>query len=255
MKKLIAFDVDDTLVKSKNPLTDEMRDLLAELLKHYEVAIISGSRYEVFQTNIIRPLAAVAGEDLQHMHIMPTCGTRYYTYSGDVENWNLLYAEDFSDAEKALITEVSERHARAMGLWPDNPFGEVIEDRLSQIAMSLLGQQAPAEAKYVWFDTYKHEAYKLAEAIGEELPDFEVRYGGTTTIDITKKGVDKAYGMQKLLDALNITKENALFIGDRLEDGGNDYPVKAMGVDTIDVDGWQTTPYVVRGILGVTESK
>lgn len=253
MKKLIAFDVDDTLVKSKNPLTDEMRDLLAKLLQHYEVAIISGSRYEVFQTNIIRPLAEVAGDDLSHMHIMPTCGTRYYTYNGDVENWNLEYAEDFTEEEKATIAEVSERHAREMGLWPENPFGEVIEDRLSQVAMSLLGQLAPAEAKYEWYDAHKQDAYKLAEVIGDEIPEFEVRYGGTTTIDVTKKGVDKAYGMQKLLDALNFSKEEALFIGDRLEEGGNDYPVLAMGVDAIDVDGWQTTPYVVRGILGVTE--
>ena len=253
MKKLIAFDVDDTLVKSKNPLTDEMRDLLAELLKYYEVAIISGSRYEVFQTNIIRPLAEAAGDDLRHMHILPTCGTRYYTYEGDVENWNLHYAEDFTAEEKAQIAEVCERHAKEFGLWPEHPFGEVIEDRLSQVAMSMLGQQAPAEAKYEWYDAHKQEAYKLTEVIAEELPDYEVRYGGTTTVDITKKGVDKAYGMQKLLDALNFSKEEALFIGDRLEEGGNDYPVLAMGVDAIDVDGWQTTPYVVRGILGVTE--
>ena len=253
MKKLIAFDVDDTLVKSKNPLTEEMCDLLARLLKHYEVAIISGSRYEIFQTNIVKPLSAIAGNDLHHMHILPTCGTRYYTYQGDVENWQLEYAEDFTDAQKAKITEVCERQAKAFGLWPESPYGEVIEDRLSQVAMSMLGQQAPAEEKYEWFNAHKKEAYKLTEAIAEELPDFEVRYGGTTTVDITTKGVDKAYGMKKLLEALDYTKEQALFIGDRLEEGGNDYPVKAVGVAAIDVDGWQSTPDVVRGILGVTE--
>ena len=251
-KKLIAFDVDDTLVKSKNPVTDEMRDLLAQLLKKYEVAIISGSRYEVFQTNIIAPLVETAGDDLHHMHILPTCGTRYYTYNGSATEWTLEYAEDFSDEEKQQIVEVCERHARESNLWPAEPFGEVIEDRLSQISMSLLGQLAPAEEKYAWYDAHKEEAYQLTEAIAEELPDFEVRYGGTTTVDITKKGVDKAHGMRKLLAALELQKEDALFIGDRLEEGGNDYPVRAMGVDTIDVDGWQTTPYVVRGILGVS---
>lgn len=252
MKKLIAFDVDDTLVKSKNPVTDEMRDLLAGLLEKYEVAIISGSRYEVFQTNIIEPLAPVAGENLQHMHILPTCGTRYYTYSGDASNWNLEYAEDFTEEQKQRISEVCEKHARAYGLWPEEPYGEVIEDRLSQIAMSMLGQQAPAEEKYKWYDAHKEEAYRLTEEIANELPEFEVRYGGTTTIDITAKGIDKAHGMHKLLEALDMEKADALFIGDRLEEGGNDYPVKAMGVDTIDVDGWQTTPFVVRGILGVS---
>lgn len=251
-KRLIAFDVDDTLVKSKNPLTNEMRDLLARLLDKYEVAIISGSRYEIFQTNIIEPLAGVAGDSLKRMHILPTCGTRYYTYSGDVKNWNLEYAEDFTEEQKAEISEACERRAREFGLWPEEPFGEVIEDRFSQIAMSLLGQEAPAEAKYEWFNTHKEEAYRLTEKIAEDLPDYEVRYGGTTTVDVTSKGIDKAFGMQKLLDALDLQKEDALFIGDRLEEGGNDYPVKAMGVDTIDVDGWETTPYVVRGILGVS---
>lgn len=252
MKKVIVFDVDDTLVKSKNPLTEEMRDLLAQLLKKYQVAIISGSRYEVFQTNIIQPLAHVAGGDLRNMHILPTCGTRYYTYEGDAGNWTLEYAEDFTESEKSRIAEVCERKAKEFGLWPDNPFGVVIEDRLSQMAMSMLGQQAPAEAKYAWFDAHKEEAYRLTESIAEELPEFEVRYGGTTTVDITAKGIDKAYGMRKLLEALGLRNEDALFIGDRLEEGGNDYPVLAMGIDTIDVDGWQTTPYVVRGILGVS---
>lgn len=252
-KKLIAFDVDDTLVKSKNPISDEMRDLLAELLKKYEVAIISGSRYEVFQVNILEPLHTIAADDLRHMHILPTCGTRHYTFDETTREWNLEYAEDLTKDEKAKISEVSERHAREFGLWPENPYGEVIEDRLSQVAMSLLGQQAPAEAKYEWFNAHKEETYSLAEAIGAELPEFEVRYGGTTTIDVTKKGVDKAYGMRKLMDKLGLSIENILFIGDRLEEGGNDYPVKAMGVDTIAVAGWETTPYVVRGILAVTE--
>ena len=252
MKKLIAFDVDDTLVKSKNPLTDEMRDLLARLLEKYEVAIISGSRYEIFQKNIIEPLAPVAGDNLEHMHILPTCGTRYYTFNGDATNWNLEYAEDFTEDEKVRISEACERRAKEFGLWPEHPFGEVMEDRLSQIAMSMLGQQAPAEAKYDWYNTHKEEAYSLTEKIAEDLPDFEVRYGGTTTVDVTAKGIDKAHGMKKLLEALNFAKDDALFIGDRLEDGGNDFPVKAMGIDTIDVDGWETTPYVVRGILSVS---
>lgn len=252
MKKLVAFDVDDTLVKSKNPLTDEMRDLMARLLDKYQVAIISGSRYEIFVTNIIEPLSRVDGVKIQNMHILPTCGTRYYTNNGSIDDWNLEYAEDFTAEQKAQISEVAERHARAFGLWPEEPYGEVVEDRLSQIAMSMMGQQAPAEVKYEWYAKNKEKAYELTEKIAQDLPEFEVRYGGTTTVDITSKGVDKAYGMQKLLDALGLDKSEALFIGDRLEEGGNDFPVKAMGVDTIDVDGWETTPYVVRGILGVS---
>lgn len=252
MKKVIAFDVDDTLVKSKNPLTPEMRDLLANLLEYYEVAIISGSRFEVFEVNIIEPLMSKRPELLVHLHIMPTCGTRYYTYDQEVNTWDIVYAEDFTEEQKTHIISVSERIARKSGLWPKNPHGEVIEDRLSQIALSMLGQKAPAEEKYEWYAKHAEDAIRLKDEIAEALPEFEVRNGGTTTIDITPIGVDKAYGMTKLLEQLGVTKEEALFVGDRLEKGGNDYPVKAMGVDTIDVDGWQSTPFVVRGILGVT---
>lgn len=253
MKKVIAFDVDDTLVKSKNPLTPEMRDLVADLLKSYEVAIISGSRFEIFEINIIDPLKKERPELLEHMHILPTCGTRYYTYDHEVGAWNIVYAEDFTEDQKEHIIKVSEKLTKESGLWPKHPHGEVIEDRLSQIAISMLGQQAPAEEKYKWYEEHNEDAIVLRNAIAEALPEYEVRNGGTTTIDITPIGVDKAYGMQKLIERLGITKEEVLFVGDRLEKGGNDYPVKAMGVDTIDVDGWQTTPYVVRGILGVTD--
>lgn len=253
MKKVIAFDVDDTLVKSKNPLTDEMRDLLIALLGKYEVCIISGSRFEVFEINIVDPIKQVSTDVLSHLHIMPTCGTRYYSYDVEVGTWDIIYAEDFSDKEKKHIISVAEKSAKASGLRPEKPYGEVIEDRLSQIAVSMLGQQAPAEKKYEWYEAHSEDAIRLRNDIAEKLPEYEVRNGGTTTIDITPRGVDKSYGMQKLLDQLGLMKEEVLFIGDRLEEGGNDYPVKAMGVDTIDVDGWQSTPYVVRGILGVSE--
>ena len=69
---------------------------------------------------------------------------------------------------------------------------------------------------------------------------------------MTTIGIDKAYGMKKLIEALGISKEEILFIGDKLEEGGNDYPVKAFGIDTIAVDGWQDTALALEGILGVS---
>ena len=76
--------------------------------------------------------------------------------------------------------------------------------------------------------------------------------GGTTSVDVTTIGIDKAYGMKKLIEALGISKEEILFIGDKLEEGGNDYPVKAFGIDTIAVDGWQDTALVLEGILAIS---
>ena len=55
--------------------------------------------------------------------------------------------------------------------------------------------------------------------------------------DITLPGIDKAYGIGKLLELNGWSKDEALFFGDKLQEGGNDFPVKQMGVDSIEVRG------------------
>jgi phosphomannomutase len=250
-RQVIAFDLDDTLAVTKSPISDRMGELLVKLLEKYDVTVISGGKYEQFRMQVVDRLEAPV-HLLNKLHLMPTCGTRYYRYDELKSEWALQYAEDLSDSEKKKIIDVTEKHARAMNLWPENPYGEVIEDRQSQISISMLGQKAPAAEKYDWAEKNSDKRLELRTAIAEELPEFEVRAGGTTTIDITHIGIDKAYGMEKLMAALEIGKDDILFIGDKLDEGGNDYPVKAMGIDTVAVEGWEETAKVLEGILATT---
>ena len=81
---------------------------------------------------------------------------------------------------------------------------------------------------------------KIRDMVAAKLPQFEVKAAGTTSIDVTQQGMDKAYGMKKLIEQLGIAKEDILFIGDRLFEGGNDYPVKLMGINTVAVEGFGT---------------
>lgn len=251
-KKVIAFDLDDTLAVTKSPISDQMGEVLVRLLEHYDVCIISGGKFEQFKKQVVDRLEAPAHK-LNRLHLMPTCGTRYYRYDELKDEWVIQYAEDLSEAEKKRIIEVTEKAAKAEGLWPEKPYGDVIEDRGSQISISFLGQQAPAEKKYAWAEKHGDDRMKVRASIAEKIPEFEVRAGGSTTIDITRLGIDKAYGMRKLTEALDISKDEILFVGDKLEEGGNDYPVKAMGIDTIAVEKWEDTIFVLEGILAVTE--
>lgn len=245
MKKVIVFDLDNTLAESKSPVTLEMADKLKDLLAEYDVGIISGGKFEQFKSQVIDCLKL--GEKLlTKLHIMPTCGTRYYRYqNGD---WVIQYAEDFNETEKQKIITELEASAKALGYWETKTFGEIIEDRGSQVTYSALGQQAPPQAKYAWDpdDTKKTDIRDHAAA---NLPEFEVRVGGTTSIDITKPGIDKASGMQKLMEIEGFTKADILFIGDRLEEGENDYPVKAMGIDCIAVKDFHATPAEISKLL------
>lgn len=244
-RKVIAFDLDDTLAVTKSPISDEMADLLLKLLEKFEVCVISGGRFEQFEMQVIERLDA-STELLSKLHMMPTCGTRYYRFKDN--KWKLQYAEDLSDKDKALVIKTLSEGAKHFGYWEEKPYGEIVEDRGSQITFSALGQQAPPEEKYKW-DPNGIKKHKLRDYAAPLLPHLEVRVGGTTSVDVTKVGIDKAYGMRKLMEVLKLKKTDILFVGDRLEEGGNDYPVKAMGIDTIEVKHWEDTALVVRTIL------
>jgi phosphomannomutase len=78
---------------------------------------------------------------------------------------------------------------------------------------------------------------KIKTILDTSIPEFSVRIGGTTSIDITKLGIDKAYGIRKLQDLLRISTNEMIFIGDALFAGANDYAIEAIGVVCIPVRG------------------
>lgn len=256
MKKLIAFDLDGTLAPSKSFLDDQMAATLDRLLDYFQVCVISGGKLGQFETQLLKDLKTTP-EKLQKLHLMPTCGTQYYVYDIVNEKWNQVYAENFTENEKKKIITALEEGIDALGLREKEVYGETIEDRGSQITFSALGQDIVAklgpkgvELKEAW-DPDSTKKNKLRDYAAEILPGFEVRVGGGTSIDITKPGIDKAYGMRKLTNMLEISKEDILFMGDRLQPGGNDYPVLEFGVDSIEVSDWRNTVQILNGILHV----
>jgi len=90
---------------------------------------------------------------------------------------------------------------------------------------------------------------KIKAILDPLIPEFSVRMGGATSIDVTKPGIDKGYGVRKLRDILSISLEEMIFIGDALFPGGNDYPAKEAGVVSIPVRGPQETKPVTAAIM------
>lgn len=243
--RVVAFDLDDTLAVSKSQIDSRMAGLLARLADKVEVCIISGGRFEQFETQVLHHLE-LSDAGHAHLHLMPTCGTRYLRWrDGD---WAQIYAEDLSADQKERVTAALIAGARELGYWEDETWGDIIEDRGSQITFSALGQKAPPAAKYAW-DPDGAKKQRLRAYVAEQVPDLEVRSGGSTSIDVTRQGVDKAYGMRRLMETLEVKIDDVLFIGDRLDEGGNDYPVKAMGIECIAVHDWNETADVVERLL------
>jgi phosphomannomutase len=256
MKQVIAFDLDGTLAPSKSPLPDRIAAALAQLLEHFHVCVISGGKFEQFEIQLLGNLKLNPSQ-LEKLHLMPTCGTRYYKYDVAAEKWHQVYAEDFTDAEKVKIIDGLNQGIDALGFREKEIYGEQIEDRGSQITFSALGQdivtalgEEGVERKEAW-DPDDQKKAAIRNYVAELIPEFEVRSGGATSIDITKPGIDKAYGMQKLMAMLEIGKDDILFFGDKLDEGGNDYPVKAFGIDSLEVSRWQDTALALQAILHV----
>ncbi len=249
MKKLLAFDLDDTLAVSKSPLSDRMAEALGHLLEHFDVCIISGARFEQFQKQVVER-ADFSAMQLRRLHLMPTCGSRYYRFNEVAKEWQVQYAEDLTAEEKKKISDALEAGARELGYWEVSPAGDIIEDRLSQVTFSALGQNAKPEDKYAW-DPENTKKYELRDLVAKSLPEFEVRACGTTSIDVTKPNIDKAYGMQRLIDILDISRDDILYFGDSMKEGGNDYPVKAMGIDSLEVSEWEDTAARLETILAL----
>ena len=244
--RLVAFDLDDTLAPSKAPLPEPVRESLLDLLGVTEVCVISGGQIEQFRKQVVDRLGEMPDRLAVRLHLMPTCGTQYWRVTSD--GLTCVYAEDLAQDEKDRAMRAVEEQAKRLGLWSERTWGPAIEDRGSQVTFSALGQGAPLDEKRAW-DPTGEKKNRLRAAVQERLPDLEVRSGGSTSVDITRRGIDKAYGMRRLAELTAIPVEDMLFVGDRLDPDGNDYPVKSVGVPTRAVSGWEETVDVIDGIV------
>jgi HAD superfamily hydrolase (TIGR01484 family) len=251
MISLVAFDLDGTLAVSKQALKDSMGEALADLLAVAHVAVISGGDWPQFEKQVVNRLPRRA--DLSKLWLMPTTGTKLYRHEqeggeGSGGKWKLVYSEPFSDGTKQAILEAFDASLEATGFQPEQTWGERIENRGSQITFSALGQQAPISEKRKWDPDFAKRKVIQAD-LRKRLPGLSVNMGGTTSIDITKQGVDKGYGLKRLRDASGIPLEQMLFIGDAIFPGGNDYPAKQLGLRTVQVEDPQGTLAAIAAVV------
>jgi len=228
----------------------EMAELVAKLLEQKMVAIISGGAFEQFERQL--PALKCPEDLLKKLFFFPTTGTRFYRYSG---RWKQVYADEMMSEEREKIKEAFEKAFRHIHYQhPKILYGEVIEDRGTQVTFSALGQRAPIDLKKQYKGSQQDNRREIIRALEKYLPEFEIMMPGYTSIDITKKGVDKAYGIKQIGNHLGISIGEMIFVGDALYIGGNDYAVKAAGVDCIEVAGPEDTKNLIRQWLTIPSS-
>jgi len=249
-KKIIAFDLDGTLALSKQPLTLEMAATIFPLVKEKKVAIISGGSFEQFKKQFLPNFIPAPGdfEDIYgNLILLPTSGSKRYQYSFSLKDWIITDIEKMQDdiKEKALKILKDYVATGKYGIGALVKGDEVVEDRLTQITMSALGQHASIANKKVW-DPDQKKRLKIKKELEPLLPELEINIGGTTSLDFLAKGFNKAKGLLRLLDTLEMKKEDMLFVGDAIFPGGNDYSPYEEGIDCEKVSGPEDAKKLIK---------
>ena len=244
--KLVIFDLDGTLAESKQAITGAMPELLSRLLEQKNVAVISGGKLEQLQKQVANQL--LDSVNFKNLYLLPTSGAALYEFRNG--EWKKVYEEHISDKDADAIDVAIHAAAEETGIvnFKDQSWGPRIEHRGGQVTFSALGQQAPVAIKKTWDPEHKKRA-GLVDYLTPRLKDFSVHFGGLTTIDITKKGIDKAYGIHKLCTRLNIPETDTLYVGDELGKGGNDEAVFKTEVKTEAVTGPAQTEKLISLLL------
>ena len=239
-KKVIVADVDDTICDSCQQISPEMAKQIDRMIqKGYQFAFISGTKAEDLMTMISSSLKELH-------HILATTGTKYIIM--DKGQSQIVYNHSFNAVEKKEILAAFEKLISHFKIQPLTSKEDQLQDRDSQISLSAVGRHAPSEikAKYDPDGKIRQEWIRFLE---QQLGDkYDYKIGGTTSLDVTKKGLDKEWGIRNFARYHNIPLHQIIFFGDKIYPGGNDYPATKV-VDCISVKNPKDTLQRLREIF------
>lgn len=239
------FDLDDTLAESFKPPAPGIIDELRRILEIFPVAIITAAGFPRIEHQFLEKL--IDSPFIERLYIFPNSSAECFTFTDGEwrRQYNLNLTHDERDKISSAIMECLEE-TKMLGLDPIHE--PKIVDREAQVAFAALGLGATAQEKETWDpDQKKRRAFK--EALEKRIPEFEILIGGYTTIDITRKGVDKAHGVRWFSEHAEVPLSEILYVGDAFYPGGNDFVVVPTGVQTRPTSGPSETRIIMHELV------
>ena len=214
--KIYIFDVDGTLTPSRRPMTEDFAKFFDKWSSKNKFYLVSGSDLDKIKEQI--PIAY-----LDRAEGVFTCGGNKF-YIGN----KLEYEKTFKPPE-TLLTYLGE-----LIRFSETPVQSTNhrEDRGAMLNFSVVGRDCTLEErqKYFEWDNEVGERREIAEYITRTWPKLDAVIGGQISIDIVPKGKDKSQVLDVIKQERLVQPDKYIFLGDRIEEGGNDYPLaKLMG--------------------------
>ena len=228
---VIAADLDGTLTESKSVMSQDMAHALSSWLSTNRFAVISGGSIHQFKRQFIEMLPATA--PLQNLYLFPSNGAVCFAFQNG--EWKAIYEDPMPQEEKDIISRAIHEAVLLSGVVIEETFGDQLDYPSGEVTFSALGQQAPYEKKIVW-DKDQTKRKRIVAHLAPLLPNFSISIGGTTSINITRSGIDKAYAILKVKELLSVDNAHIVFLGDALFEGGNDWAVISTGVACVKIN-------------------
>lgn len=226
-KKVIIADVDETICETCQQISEEMAQQISNMIQQgYRFAFISGTKCEDLKNMISSRIK-------KEHHLLGTTGTRYIVINE--ESAQTIYNYSLSTEEKQEIMIALNKVIDHFQIQSMTSKEDQLQDRDSQITLSAIGRNAPLELKKAYDPNgEKRQIWikYLKQHLDKNKYDFKI--GGTTSLDITHKGLDKEWGIRKFAEHHSIPLNQILFFGDNIYPGGNDFPATKV-VDCISV--------------------
>lgn len=214
MKKLLLFDVDNTICDSGQKITNEMTDYLTKLSYIYTLGIVGGGKYE----KIVWQLDGCA-----HLFKYIFSENGIVSYKGDKKIFEYKMREKLG---MDIITKINNyllENATKNNLFVKT--GNFITLRSGLIYYTPIGQECTTEERklFVELDAKENIRMKIIKELEKKLEGFgvDIVLGGSIGIAVFPKGWSKDFCLQFL------ENENyeIYFFGDKIYPYGNDYEV------------------------------
>jgi len=200
------FDIDGTLTPSRLPINEKFEHFFKNWIKNKNVYLVTGSDKE----KTIEQIGEVIWKSVKKVY--QSCGNQVWEHGKLIKECDFYLSQNM---EKLLNTFLDCTN------WPEK-YGAHFEQRVGLVNFSIIGRncsQKKREAYYNW-DKINNERIKICQSIMNQFPDIEASIGGQISIDIYQKGKNKA-------QVLNEINDEIYFFGDKMDKGGNDYPIAA----------------------------
>jgi len=228
-EKVFLFDMDGTLTPPRKQIESFMITALRKLSKFGKIGIVTGSDYDYVMQQMMAAFGT-GGVPVDKIDILPCNGTKKYSSTPSrkfmLESEVNMIDEIGEESYKKIIKFCLESQAKIIDQFPELSYtGTFLQYRGSLLNWCPIGRSADHDQREMlvkvdhekkFRDSYANNLRKELEKEGIAVT---VALGGSTSLDIYPNGWDKTYALK------HYDKKEIYFVGDRCEEGGNDWHI------------------------------